>query len=99
MLTLNDFNLFVGLSWDEDYNDKIDLTFHEQDGGVSEKVTGHCKGWYHTFELQTQMCTAHLPCTMTFKATELKTLFRRLKLGTVTLTWFCHSSSTKLVSR
>lgn len=81
MLTLNDFNMFVGLGWDENYNDRVNLTFHEQDGGCSEKVTGSCKGWYHSFELQAPAQTAHLPHTMTFKLSELKTLFRRLKEG------------------
>jgi hypothetical protein len=81
MLTLNDLNLFLGVGWDENYTEKIDLTFHEQDGGRSQEVSAHCKGWHHRFALQAAVQTAHLPNTMTFKLDDLRNLFRRLRQG------------------
>lgn len=79
MLNLNQFNLIVGMGFDE-WDKPIDFLFHEQEGGVTDKITVRCGPFSTSFNVDTFM-TAHLPQVMSFRRTELCTLYRKLREG------------------
>ncbi len=80
MFTIQELNLLCGLAWDEFYDEKLDITFHEKEDGFTEQVTISCKsGFTHLLKLSEPYRTFHLPRTMRFKNTDLRTLLRKLK--------------------
>jgi hypothetical protein len=81
MVTLQQLNLICGIGWDEGYNDKVFIVFHEQDGGLSEEITFGCNEWHLRITLDKPFRTAHLPQVMHFKIQDLRAIYRKLKLG------------------
>lgn len=71
MFTLQQFNLILGMGWDERWDDRLHLTFHEQEEGFTEEVTVSCDRWRFRFPLDAPYRTAHLPSTMSFKIADL----------------------------
>ncbi len=80
MFTIQELNLICGLAWDESYDEKLYITFHENEDGFAENVTAFCNaGFKYHFKLSKSYRTFHLPRTMIFKLTDLRTLTRRLR--------------------
>lgn len=81
MFTLNEFNLLLGVTWDEPWQQVLHIIFHEEEEGFTQEVSVHCGMFRWRFTIQTPMKTAHLPSTMIFRASDLRALFRKLKAG------------------
>ena len=81
MLTVRQFHTILGMAWDAEFSSLVEIRFHEQEDGKSERITAFCGPYSAEIKLNIPLQTAHLPSVIAFKLSDMRQLFHKFRRG------------------